>query len=47
MNAAPDVGQAPPTAVAMHGIVKRFDGVEALKGVDFAVRARRDPRPAR
>ena len=38
MSAAPDVGQAPPAAVAMHGIVKRFDGVEALKGVDFALR---------
>ena len=36
MNAAPDVGQAP--AAVAHGILKRFDGVEALKGVDFAVR---------
>ncbi len=36
MSARAETTQAPP-AVSMRGIAKRFDGVEALKGVDFAV----------
>jgi simple sugar transport system ATP-binding protein len=37
VSASADVTQASPPAVSMRGIVKRFDGVEALRGVDFVL----------
>ena len=36
--------EAAPPLLAMHGVVKRFGGVQALRGVDFDLRRARSMR---